>query len=63
MTLEVELPESVAAPLAQGDQLGTVRALVGGEKIASWPVTAAQSVEQMAFSIGFGLLFDALTGL
>ena len=63
LTLEVELPESVAAPLAQGDQLGTVRALVGGEEIASWPVTAAQSVEQMTFSIGFGLLFDALTGL
>ena len=63
LQLELELPEQVAAPLAQGDTVGTVRALVGGEEVASWPITAAQPVEQMTFAIGFGLLWDALTSL
>lgn len=63
LQVELELPESVPAPLAEGDAIGTVRALVGGQEIASWPITAAQPVEQMTFSIGFGLLWDALTSL
>ena len=63
LQVTLELPESAAAPLAAGDAVGTVRALVDGQEIASWPVTAAQPVEQMSFSIGFALLWDALTSL
>ncbi len=63
LQVTLELPESAAAPLAAGDAVGTVRALVGGQEIASWPVTAAQPVERMSFSIGFALLWDALTSL
>ena len=63
LELTAELPDSLAAPIAQGDTVGTVRASVGGEQLGSWPVTAAASVARMNFSIAFGRLWQALCQL
>lgn len=63
LELTAELPDSLAAPIAQGDTVGTVRASVGGEQLGSWPVTAAVSVARMNFSIAFGRLWQALCQL
>ena len=63
LELTAELPDSLAAPIAQGDTVGTVRASVGGEQLDSWPVTAAASVARMNFSIAFGRLWQALCQL
>ena len=63
LELTAELPNSLAAPIAQGDTVGTVRASVGGEQLGSWPVTAAASVARMNFSIAFGRLWQALCQL
>ena len=63
LELTAELPDSLAAPIAQGDTVGTVRASVGGEQLGSWPVTTAASVARMNFSIAFGRLWQALCQL
>lgn len=43
------LPESVTAPIKEGDQLGTVEYLCEGSVIGSLPVTATESVSRINF--------------
>ena len=52
LQLEVELPDSVQAPIAQGDTLGTARLLLEGAVIAKIPLVAAQSVPMPGFLEG-----------
>ncbi len=47
LTVEVDLPERVNAPVARGDILGTVRALSGGEVIYEAALRAANSIERL----------------
>ncbi len=63
LELVAELPDTLAAPVAQGDEVGTVRASVGAEQLGSWPVTAASPVARMNFSIAFERLWQALCRL
>lgn len=44
LTLEVELPPQVDAPVKEGDALGVVRVVLGGQVIARLPAVAAHSV-------------------
>ncbi len=44
LSLEMELPEEVNAPVAAGDTLGMVRVLLGGKVIARLPAVAATDV-------------------
>lgn len=54
---ELELADSVVAPLARGDQLGTVRLSLEGETVYEAPVVALDAVEQSGF---FARLWDSI---
>ncbi|MBR1497817.1 MAG: D-alanyl-D-alanine carboxypeptidase [Oscillospiraceae bacterium] len=45
---EYTLPESVTAPVVQGQSLGSVSVLAGGKVVRTLPVVAAQSVERLS---------------
>ena len=44
VTFEAELPESLPAPIQQGDVCGTIDVLLDGKKVASLPLLAGESV-------------------
>lgn len=60
LTAELELPEALAAPLAAGQQVGTVTVRSGETVLGSWPVTAAGEVQPMTVRLGFERLLAAL---
>lgn len=49
ITQTLDLPESVAAPVQEGDVLGNLRFTLHDEEIASFAVTAEESVEEKSF--------------
>lgn len=55
-----QLPEKLSAPVEEGQEIGTVTLLSDGEELATYPVTAAQTVERMTFSAAFGMMCRAL---
>ena len=61
LTAALELPETLAAPLAEGQQVGTVTVYSGETALGSWPVTAASAVQPMTMRLGFERLLAALT--
>ncbi|WP_394979103.1 D-alanyl-D-alanine carboxypeptidase family protein [Candidatus Allofournierella excrementavium] len=61
LNAELELPQTLAAPLAAGQQVGTVTVRSGETVLGSWPVTAAGEVQPMTVRLGFERLLAALT--
>ena len=61
LTAALELPGTLAAPLAEGQQVGTVTVYSGETALGSWPVTAASAVQPMTMRLGFERLLAALT--
>ena len=61
LNAELELPQALAAPLAAGQQVGTVTVRSGETVLGSWPVTAAGEVQPMTVRLGFERLLAALT--
>lgn len=57
LSIEVELPEEINAPIRQGDTLGMVRVLMSGEVIAKLPAVASQTVGMPGLLEGFVRLF------
>ncbi|MDD6040840.1 MAG: D-alanyl-D-alanine carboxypeptidase [Clostridia bacterium] len=57
LSLEVELPQEITAPVAKGDTLGVVRVLLNGEVIARLPAVASQDVGMPGLLEGFVRLF------
>ena len=53
VTVEYDVPESVAAPVEEGETLGKIVYRLEGETIREYPVTAAESVRERDFSICF----------
>ena len=53
VTVEYDVPESVAAPVEEGETLGKIVYRLEGEMIREYPVTAAESVRERDFSICF----------
>ena len=49
LTQEVTLPEEVAAPVVQGQQLGTLTVRDGEAVVLELPVLAAESVEKLTW--------------
>jgi len=45
----VTLPESAAAPVRQGDALGTLTVTQNGETLLEVPIRAAETVEKLTF--------------
>ena len=60
LNAELELPQTLAAPLAAGQQVGTVTVRSGETVLGSWPVTAAGEVQPMTVRLGFERLLAAL---
>ena len=60
LTSTIELPQKLAAPVAQGTHLGTVQLSSGGEVLACFPISAAQGVDALSFRYCFGRLVDSL---
>lgn len=50
--LQPNLPESVAAPVGEGDRIGSVTVSLDGRTLAEVPVVAAESVEAKGLSSG-----------
>ena len=44
LSLEIELPESVDAPVSEGQELGVLRVMLGGQVVARVPAVAARDV-------------------
>lgn len=61
LTAVLELPDTLAAPLAEGQQVGAVTVYSGETALGSWPVTAASAVQPMTMRLGFERLLAALT--
>ena len=61
LTAVLELPRTLAAPLAEGQQVGAVTVYSGETALGSWPVTAASAVQPMTVRLGFERLLAALT--
>ena len=59
---QAELPESIEAPVAVGDKVGTVRFSVNGKEVAAFDIVATGDVEKKTFGAVFSLLWKALTG-
>ena len=55
----LELPESVAAPVAQGQRIGTLKVMLNGEAFREVPLLAGSSVESADFG---GVLLHLLKG-
>ena len=60
LEVRLALPESVEAPVATGQQLGTVTVLRGGPTLAEYPVAAANDVAALSFGLCFRRLVEAL---
>lgn len=61
-TLEavVELPASLSAPVAAGEQVGRIMILHQGTEMCSYPITAAQNVDALSFRYCLRLLAQSL---
>lgn len=60
---EIDLPESIPAPVKAGDVIGIVRYTLEGEEIASFDVIAAEDVEEKSFGSIMKLLFRSMVKL
>ncbi|MCR5663424.1 MAG: D-alanyl-D-alanine carboxypeptidase [Oscillospiraceae bacterium] len=56
------LPESVTAPVREGEPLGTLRVTLGGETVAELPVTAARELPRLTTGELLGRLLAAAAG-
>ncbi len=54
VTTEVELEESLTAPVAQGQRLGTLKVKSGEQVLREIPLVAAQNVDRLGFGEIFG---------
>ena len=54
------LPESVDAPVSEGERIGTLTVTLGEETVAELPVTAAEAVPRIGY---FGILKKILGGM
>ncbi|MBR3271876.1 MAG: D-alanyl-D-alanine carboxypeptidase [Clostridia bacterium] len=62
VSVSVSLKESVQAPVAAGDTLGTVRVTVNGEAVAEAPILARESVNRRGFGFAVRKLIGDWTG-
>lgn len=58
VTTQIQVEESLTAPVAQGQRLGTLRVMSGEQVLSEVPLVAAQGVERL----GYGELFGKVLG-
>ena len=59
---ELQLPEELSAPVAQGQVLGSMAVLAGDRQIATVQIVAGESVERLGFWAVYGRLLGSLIG-
>ena len=59
---ELNLPESLTAPVSEGETVGTLIYRMNGEEVARFQVRAADSAEKKTFGAVFGRLWGEMTG-
>ena len=62
LTAQLDLPESLEAPVEQGQAVGTVRVCCGEALQGEYPVCAAADAPRMDFGTAWQLLWGSLTG-
>ncbi len=62
ITSEIVLPQETEAPVKKGAVLGKLIYKSDGKQIAEYPITAADSVEEIHFWKIFGMLFRSIAG-
>jgi D-alanyl-D-alanine carboxypeptidase (penicillin-binding protein 5/6) len=62
LSYEIDLPETVPAPVAEGQVLGTMTVYSGQEVLETVDIVASQSVERLTFGDVYGQLLGALIG-
>ena len=56
----LDLPETLAAPVAAGDTVGAVKILKNSVEVKTYPITAAQNVDALSFGYCFAKLAESL---
>lgn len=59
----VDLPESVSAPIAENQKLGTLTFTIDGKPVKTCDITASSAVEAISFGSVLGVLFNSLISL
>lgn len=60
---KIDLPESVEAPVAKGQRLGTVTYSLDGNTVKSFEITALQDAEKISFTSVFSVLLNSIISL
>lgn len=60
---KIDLPESIEAPVASGQKLGTVTYSLDGKAVKSFEITALQHAEQISFTSVFSVLLNSIISL
>lgn len=60
---KIDLPESIEAPVASGQKLGTVTYSLDGKALKSFEITALQHAEQISFASVFSVLLNSIISL
>ena len=60
---EIDLPESITAPIKEGRKLGELTYNINGKTVKKCDITAGNSVDEVTFGSIFGLLFNSLLSL
>ena len=62
LSVQVQLPEQLSAPVDGGDEIGTVTVYNGSDSLGSWPVRAAETVPHLQLGDAVQLLLYRLAG-
>lgn len=60
---KIDLPESIEAPVASGQKLGTVTYSLDGKAVKSFEITALRHAEQISFASVFSVLLNSIISL
>lgn len=60
---KIDLPESIEAPVASGQKLGTVTYSLNGKAVKYFEITALQHAEQISFASVFSVLLNSIISL
>lgn len=60
---QINLPESIDAPIAQNQKVGTLKYSIDGKEVYSCDITATEEIAESTFGQVFAMLFNSLISL
>ena len=60
---QINLPESIDAPISQNQKLGTIKFSINGEEVYVCDITATEEIAESTFAQVFSMLFNSLISL